>query len=213
MDKYKDDTRLAFLANFLSVFYSFPNGQVSTDDNEYRIHVELMIYCHIWESKPFLKKLYRLAHILNGEDYSWNVKIPSMSKHDFIRNDIRETFKNNNSSLSIIIKNGFHTSLRNAFAHSEFSFDTINNNRKIILDTYTGQDWDIPEISFDDWSRRFIYSALLSYYMLDLTYKNRLNIVNDFGTDTFIIKHPSKYSGLQDVPIKYRKQYNSFHFE
>jgi hypothetical protein len=29
--------------------------------DEYRFHLELMIYTHTWESRPFLKTLYRIA--------------------------------------------------------------------------------------------------------------------------------------------------------
>lgn len=80
MDRYKDETRLKFLSNFLSNFHSFPTSQQATDDNEQRIHMELMGYSHIWESKPFLKKLHRLAHINNGEEYNWKVAVPEMGK-------------------------------------------------------------------------------------------------------------------------------------
>ena len=213
MDRYKDETRLRFLTNFLSTFYSFPIIQPATDDNEQRIQMELMIYCHIWESKPFLKKLYRLAHISNGEEYNWDINIPDTSKHDFIRNNIRATFEKTNNKLGQIIKKGFHTSLRNAFAHSEFSIDTINGNKRIWLDTYTGKDWDIQEVSFDDWSKRFIYSALLSYYLLNLTHKNRTSLNLDTGTNTFLIKHPSKYVEFRERNIIYRQEHDAFNFE
>lgn len=213
MDRYKDETRLRFLTNFLSTFYSFPIIQPATDDNEQRIQMELMIYCHIWESKPFLKKLNRLAHISNGEEYNWDVSVPDMSKHDFIRNDIRAAFEKTKNNLGQIIKKGFHTSLRNAFAHSEFSIDTINGNKRIWLDTYTGKDWDIQEVSFDDWSKKFVYSALLSYHLLNLTHKNRTSLNTDTGTDTFLIKHPSKYVEFRETNIIYRQEHDAFNFE
>lgn len=213
IDRYKDETRLTFLSNFLSLFYAFPNTQTSTDDNEQRLHMELMIYSHIWEAKPFLKKLYRLAHLSNNEPYQWNVTIPDMSKHDFIRNDIRKTFSNKGNNLAEIIKKGFHTSLRNAFAHSDYSFDTMNNNRRIWLDNYNGQAWELQEISFDDWSIRFVYSALLSYYLLSLTHKNRTELIDALGTDTYQIKLPTKAQPFTIVNIKYRKEHDGFNFE
>jgi len=206
IDYYKDSTRLDFLVNFLKNYYSFPAGQVETDDNNFRISMELMIYCHVWESKSFLKKLYRLAHISNGEEYNWNVVVPEMGKHDFIRNDIRATLEKKNNCLAEIIKRGFHTSLRNAFAHSEYSIDTINGNRRIWLDTYTGKSWDIQEISFDDWSKRFVYTALLSYHLLKITHINRTNLISDFGTNKFTIKHPNKDESISDREILYREE-------
>jgi len=212
MDKYKDASRLSFLTDFLTTFYSFPKTQTSTDDSEQRLHMELMVYAHIWEAKPFLKKLYRLAHLWNAEQYVWNVQIPDMGKHDFIRNDIRQIFEDRENPLFQVIKNGFHTSLRNAFAHSEYSFDTMNNNRRIILDNYNEAPWELQEISFDDWSKRFVYSALLSYYLLDLTHKHRTNLIESTGTDSFQIKQPSKVNGFNFVWIKYEKQYDRFSF-
>lgn len=213
MDRYKDSSRLNFLSQFLSTFYSFPSSQTSTDDSEQRLHMELMVYAHTWEAKPFLKKLYRLARLWNGEQYVWNVQIPDMGKHDFIRNDIRKIFEDKRNPLFQIIKNGFHTSLRNAFAHSEYSFDTMNNNRRIILDNYNGAAWELQEVSFDDWSKRFVYSALLSYHILDLTHKHRTSLIESTGTDRFQIKQPSKVNGFNFVWIKYDKQYDRFNFE
>lgn len=213
MERYKDETRLTFLSNFLSTFYSFPTTQQATDDNEQRIHMELMVYSHIWESKPFLKKLHRLAHINNGEEYNWKVTVPEMGKHDFIRNDIRATFDMTGNPLGQIIKNGFHTSLRNAFAHSDYSFDTMNGNKRIWLDNYNGENWELQDISFDNWSKRFVYSALLSYHLLSLTHINRTNLIADFGSDKFTIRHPSKSGQIRDANIIYRQEHDSFNFE
>lgn len=213
MDGYKDSSRLEFLSDFLSIFYAFPSSQTATDDNPQRLHMELMVYSHIWEAKPFLKKLYRLAHQSNGEQYIWDVNIPDMSKHDFIRNDIRKIFEDNGNNLFQIIKNGFHTSLRNAFAHAEYFFDTMNGNKRIILDNFNGQPWELKDISFDDWSKRFVYSALLSYHLLSLTHKHRTGLIESTGTDLFQIKQPTKVNGFNMVWIKYDKQYNRFNFE
>ena len=212
MDKYKDLSRLNFLNQFLTTFYSFPSTQTSTDDNEQRLHMELMVYTHIWEAKPFLKKLYRLAHLWNGEQYNWNVQIPDMGKHCFIRNGIRKIFEDKGNPLFQIIKNGFHTSLRNAFAHSEYFFD-IMNNKRIILDNFNGADWELKDISFDNWSKRFVYSALLSYHLLDLTYKHRTNLIESTGTDMFQIKQPSRVNKFNFVWIRYEKQDDRFSFE
>jgi len=210
IDHYKDETRLRFLTQFLSLFYSFPTEQLEVDDNEQRIHMELMIYSHIWEAKPFLKKLYRLAHLINEEDYSWDVNVPDMGKHTFIRDNIRSIFLNRESHIGEVIKKGFHTSLRNAFAHSEYVINTSNS--KIILDNYSGANWELREVSFNDWSERFVYSALLSFYLLDYAHKRRQSLIEDFGTDRFMIKHPSRTRGINDTEIKYRKEADSFSF-
>lgn len=210
IDHYKDETRLKFLTQFLSLFYSFPTEQLEVDDNEQRIHMELMIYSHMWEAKPLLKRLYRLAHLINGEDYNWDVAIPDMGKHTFIREDIRSLFLAKADHIGEVIKKGFHTSLRNAFAHSEYVIDT--RNLRLILDNYNGASWELRNVPFNDWSERFVYSALLSFYLLDYTYKRRQSLVDEFSTDTFTIKHPSRNRGINDTKIKYRREADSFSF-
>jgi hypothetical protein len=214
IDRYKDESRLRFMSEFLSTFYAFPSSQSSTDDNEQRMHMELMVYTHIWESKPFLKKLHRLAHLNNIDQYNWKVEVPDMTKHKFIRDDIRKTFEDAGNALSDVIRNGFHTSLRNAFAHSEYSFDTMNGNKRIWLDNYNGDDtWELKEISFDEWSKRFVYSALLSYHLMNLAHSNRVTLIETIGTDKFQVKHPTKAGTFNFIWIKYRKEHDAFNFE
>lgn len=135
-----------------------------------------------------------------------------MSKHDFIRNTIRPNFETHQVNVSNIIKKGFHTSLRNAFAHSEYSFDTMNNNNRIWLDTYTGKPWDIQEITFDEWSERFIYSALFCYHTISINYNRRKNLTIEFGKDIFEIDHPNSRGKLDKVRIQYTPEHDNFGF-
>lgn len=209
LDIYMDTTRLKYLFNFLNNFYKFENNIL--DDNKNRIYEELMIYCHIWESKPYLKKLYRFSELLdNKKDYIWNVLIPEMSKHNFIRNEIIKNFDANNPNFSEIIKNGFHSSLRNAFAHSDFSFETNG----ICLHNYKGDDsWELREITYDDWSKRFCYSILLCYHLLNETYKERKNIVNLTGRTEFEIKHPNREGSFNKQYILYHTETDAFTFK
>jgi len=208
-DKYQDETRLNFLVQFLQNFYLFPENQ-DVDNSEIRLNMEMMIYSHVWEAKPFLKKLFRLAHISNNEPYQWDVSVPPMGKHDFIRQQIRDIFRANNFQIAEVIRSGFHTSLRNAFAHSEYAFD--NQNGRIWLDNYGGQAWELRDISFDDWSRRFCYSVLLNYHLLNITHQRRTNINTEFKTDTYTISHPSNVRGVRRVDILYHEAHDSFSF-
>jgi hypothetical protein len=192
IDKYKDSTRRMFLGNLLTTRYSFPPDQVVVDDEETAIYVELMVYCHTWESKPYLRKLYRLAHLASGEAYPWHVDVPDTGKYDFVRN-IRLTLEKAGSNLAQVIKKGFHSTLRNAFAHSEFSIDM--NRKKIRLYNYKGKTWDIPNVTFDEWSERFVYSALLTHHLARALRHARINLINDFQTDHFKIKIPSIVHG------------------
>ena len=213
IDGHKDETRLNFLSEFLSIYYTFKNGQETIDDNQYRMNSELMIYTHIWESKPFLKKLYRIAHLLNNEEYNWKISVPDMGKHDFIRKDIRKIFGDLGLNMSKVIQKGFHTSLRNAFAHSEYSFDTRNEHNRINLHNYKKANWELQTVTFDEWSERFVYSAILSFHFLTISYERRTNIITEFGKDTFQIKHPQKNGDLKLIEIQYREHGDGFSFK
>jgi hypothetical protein len=213
VDDFKDETRLVFLSQFLTNYYSFPYSQKFIDNDQYRLQLELMIYCHIWESKPFLKKLRRIASLINGESYLWEVEIPPTTKYEFIRDNIRLIIKDQNNNLSEIIFKGFHSTLRNAFAHSEYSFDTMNNHNRINLYNYSGKNWDINHISFDDWSKRFLYSVLLSYHLMRITDSYKKEIIEKTGKDTFEINYPSQSKKMRNQKIIYSKKNNSFHFE
>lgn len=208
-DKYMDETRLNFLIQFLQTFYRFPEHQ-DVDNSEIRLNMELMIYSHLWEAKPLLKRLFRLAHIAHNEPYHWDVVVPPMGKHDFIRQHIRDIFRADNFHIADVITSGFHTSLRNAFAHSEYAFD--NQTGRIWLDNYGGQAWELQDISFDDWTRRFCYSVLMNYHLLNITHQRRTSINADFNTDRYTISHPSNVRGVRRVNIIYHPEQDSFSF-
>lgn len=209
-DRHKDLSRQNFFIQFMKTFYSFQNDIKETFDDEYILTMELMVYTHLWESKPFLRQLYRLADLINGKSYSWKVSVPDMSKHIYIRKEIRDILKSKNLSLANIITNGFHTSLRNAFAHSEYQIDI--RNKFIYLDTFKGGNWDIERISFDDWTIRFVYSALFSYHFLNLKAQKRAELVKDFGTNEFLIIHPITENRFTARRIYYDVDYNRFSF-
>lgn len=210
-DRYKDDTRLKFFTQFLQTFYDFRNGAKQTDDNEQRMHMELMVYCHVWEATPFLKKLFRLTSVFIGKSFPWQVDVPLMGKHKFIREEIRDVFKNQGHPMQQIMTNGFHSQIRNAFAHSEYSFD--DNGKRIWFDNYDENDnYTSENISYDDWSKRFAYSVWLAYYLVWISHERRTRLIDDFGTDTFTIDYPSKTGAIKKVNIIYRSEHDGFSF-
>jgi len=81
-DINNDLNRLEFLIDYLNENYSFKTG--NTVDSNKSITFELMIYTHLWESKPYLKQLFRLANLINSIDYPWYVEVPDFPKHPFI---------------------------------------------------------------------------------------------------------------------------------
>lgn len=208
---YKDETRLIFLSQFLNGFYSF-NGENEVKDDSFRINLEFMVYSHIWESFSFLDKMYRLAHLANGEDYVWKVQIPEMGKHDFIRNEIKEYFIKQDLNFGAIIPKAFHSQLRNAFAHSQYGIDV--DNERINLANYKGESWTIKEISTNDWSERFAYSIWMSFLLLKIVADRRKSLIDDFGTDTFSVQIPSKDKKTTlNVDVVYTKERDYFHYK
>lgn len=210
IDHYKDETRQRFFTQFMETFYSFANNLQQTTDNEYRLTMELMVYCHLWESKPFLKQLFRLSSLVSGKPYEWKVEVPEMSKHDYIRKAIRDTFKKSGLSIADIISKGFHTSLRNAFAHSEYGID--EKYSIISLDTYKGAAWDIKDITFDDWTIRFVYSAFLYYHFLNEKQRKRESINKDLGKNHYKVVHPINDHKFRIVNISYVEDGDRFVF-
>jgi len=208
-DGYIDRTRREFFSGFMNEAYSFPNGSsINSDSNA--IQLELMIYCHIWESKPFLKTLYRLATLTLGRSYPWDVEVPRSGKEDFIRNVIIDTFKNKGLQIGKVMTNGFHSSLRNAFAHSDYYFGY--SRKEIKLTNYTGKKWELSSIMFADWRKRFAYSALLSHYLLNNLYERRINVIKEFNRDEFPIIHPIGSNRFKVRYIKYFPETDHFNF-
>ena len=213
-DVYRDLYRNKFLFDFLEKYYpkKEPLENLSKDEIIYKIHLELMIYTHIWESKPFLKKLHRLAVICNKKDYPWEVNVPKTKKNEFI-NEIKENFNKTNSGLSEIIGKAYNSSLRNAFAHSDYVID--EDNQKIILLNHNPENnWSLKDISFNDWEERFCYSALLCYHLLEGVNKAKEILIPEGKNEkTFTIKHPDRKGRINNNrEIVYNKKENAFRF-
>jgi len=92
-------------------------------------------------------------------------------------------------------------------------FDIFGKNI-IHLDNYKGASWELQEVSFDEWSQRFVYSVLLSFNLLTVTHEKRMSLIDDFGTNEFLIGQPAKKSGeILETTIIYRKEHDNFHFK
>jgi hypothetical protein len=205
MDNYYDYTRQFFLCEFLNTYYGFSdNGELQ--DNEYRMNIEFLIYTHIWEAKTFLKKLYRLANLLDGKEYDWKVKIPTTKKSDFIKDKIVKPFNSANCLLVQTITNNYNTDLRNAIAHSDYQIDM--NSKKIMYYAKKGS----CTTSFDDWGVHFAYSVCLAYYFSDIVTKRRKTIIRDWGNNCFTIKMPFSDGSIKHVHIQYLVERDDFAF-
>jgi len=205
-----DETRRTFFVNFMGAAYSFENGSSIVSDLN-SIQLELMIYCHIWESRPLLKVLYRIMVLASGGNYPWNVTVPRQGKEDFLRNDIRQGLLDLKPPLlGNIIKNGFHSSLRNAFAHSDYYFSL--RSREIRLTNFGGKAWELNMITFHEWAIKFAYSSLLSHHLLNKLHERRTRLVHDFNKDEFLIIHPISSNRFKATKIKYDQDHDLFSF-
>jgi len=152
-----------------------------------------MVYSQVWEALAFLKKLDRLVRIALGYSYDWKISVPPMGKHNFILATKTESQKGN-LKLWDVLDNSFHSQIRNAFAHSDYSIDEIG--KRIWFYNYSGKGWEMKEISFDDWSKRFAYTILLVHRLFEIHYERREKLPQKMGVSTFKINLPLEKRGF-----------------
>ncbi|SDM62469.1 hypothetical protein SAMN05421813_11757 [Daejeonella rubra] len=135
------------------------------------IQIEMLIYIKIWESDNFIKQLYEIVTLLNGEPYNWHFKIKETNRsaegtgtrENIIRIKTRDRIKHIIPKLYDSFKRTYKTQIRNSIAHSQYSIlgRNINLNNKIEGDAAH----PLRNISFDEWVDIFhetivIYSQL-----------------------------------------------------
>jgi hypothetical protein len=199
-DYILDSDRLKFLVDFLKINYNFQND--TSNDNLYNLNIELMLYSHIWESKNLIKKLKHLSNLINGITYDWNLEIPRANKGEYLRETIRSYYEKCNEFCNII-KKGYHSQIRNAFAHSDFVFEL--NDLEIILCNYSKKDKEIEKISYNDFTVRFCYSFLLNLYLLEKINQEKSNMKGEYEFTFPEISLTQKVGRLF-----YEKEFNQF---
>ena len=118
-----------------------------------------------------------MAELSDVGIYQWKVDVPEFKKQEYLRKQIKDVFSAQNLQIAEVISHGFHSSLRNAFAHSEYSIDF--QNRVIYLHNTKGGEWELDDINFDDWTTRFVYSVLFDYHLHNVFFTKRRNISID----------------------------------
>jgi len=174
---------------------------------ELSVHFELMIYSHAWESYPNLKLLKQLANICSGLDYDWEIEIPTIGRSEYIRKEIRDKLKKCKLELSNMMTQAYHSQLRNAFAHSQYSFYATDG---IHLENYSGKNYEMSEISFDDWEQRITTTILLfnTLNKVKTDYKRKLGMSSDFSA----VWIPNKY-GFTLKYLTFDDVYNIFRWK
>ncbi len=90
MDGFKDKVWLQVLLEFLNIAYNFNTEK--TSDTEEGLFIEKMMYLHIWESRPYLKHLKRIANLIDKNDYLWKNKVKNKTKAVFLSNQVLPIF-------------------------------------------------------------------------------------------------------------------------
>jgi len=155
LDRYYDETRESFYLHYLRRNYSREGfhyeGVQGIDD----LSIEMMIYCHLWDSAYFLKSLSRLAAIIEGKGYIWSLDIEENGKYKFIKDNIVEPLQSKGIALGDIVSKAYDSNIRNAFAHSLYNVDV--EGRKIYTRTRQGN----RTYTFDEFQLLFLRSVIL----------------------------------------------------
>jgi len=127
----KDLDRISFIETYLKIpfeesFVQATNDQDKFDIRRSSLNLELMIYVHFWESKVFIRNLRQLAILSEGKEYDWHLNPKPEKTYEYIRDNIRTIFEQQNLKIFDVIKKCYRNQIRNAFAHSDLYFS--NNN-------------------------------------------------------------------------------------
>lgn len=150
---------------FVKSRFIFFNG---TTDFEQSIEKEMHRYQLIWENGYFLKTLKEISHILNGENYDWELDIDSKTRNtrsNYIKDAIIATFSKVPNFQKLLNK-AYNKDLRNAITHTQYNL--IQGG--IVLTNLKGDNHQpFYGVTFEQWEEiyskawfllRYIFSGL-----------------------------------------------------
>lgn len=163
VDTYYDRTRTDFYLRYLNRNYKHEgfnyDGESGIDD----LHIEMMIYTHLWDSTYFIKALVRIASIVSGNGYDWDPNISWWKKENKMNECIIEPLKRAGLKLGNLIDHCYIARVRNSFAHSLYN---INAEKRTILfrsdkgHNKKGANQSIT-LSFTEFQNIFLLSSIL----------------------------------------------------
>lgn len=173
-EEYHDDKyRVEFYTQYLQSAGKNKHEQLveegKIDDikpfQRFSLFLELMIYSHLWENRKNLRELKQISLLLEGNSYSWEIEVPEYGKSQFIDDEIKGTFKKHNLKAGTLFDSIYISQIRNAFAHSQFSF--MPNGAAINLGNYDGSEFkNLKQIKIEDWEDIFLKSTLFFHEFL-----------------------------------------------
>jgi hypothetical protein len=193
-----DFDRIDFFKAYLSLPFEkgvndAESGERKLDLRKQSIHLELMIYTHFWEASQNLKALKQLANLVDSKDYEWNIVLPEFERFKFVKVQIRDVFERYGLQIANIMKEAYHSQIRNAFAHCQYSFSGM----KIKFANYDpAEPWKIESLTFDEWERKFTFSALMYDYII----RERLDLKEHFAQrhPEVVVRVPLRAGGTQE---------------
>lgn len=163
-DIYKDTTRQKFYITYLNRYYSKEGFHyIESEEGFFNINVEIMIFSQIWESTSFLKYLARLASIVEGDGYKWNMDIPDRNLHNFIKDNIIAPLTKRGFQLGNLLRDNYTSIIRNSFAHSQYDID-MERQKIVFVHLLGSKQPKKEEISFDKFQKMFLYAIILDNY-------------------------------------------------
>lgn len=184
LDTYYDKTRTDFYLHYLNRNYRKGGFRYQGEQGIDDLNIELMIYCHLWDSSYFIKSICRMASIVTGNGYLWNIEIPWRKKDKFMQGRIIEPLKRSGLKMGKIIEECYDASVRNAFAHSLYNIDV--EQRRITFRPESGY----KTMGFDEFQKLFLQSVELMNMMENTLELNHNEIAKLNGALTKPFKSP-----------------------
>lgn len=191
-----------------------------TEFEETTINLEMLVYLKFWESDSIIKKFYELVRIANSEPYDWYFKVMESNRdttatgkrEDLIRNMIRDRIQATHPGLYDAIKLSYKTQIRNAIAHSKYSFQ----GRNIHIHNYIKADphSQIQNITFNEWVDIFHTTIVLhNEYIRAINYvKKHYAAIAAENKNQLPILITEKSGKEYEAVLVYRPEFEDWHY-
>jgi len=210
MDVYHDETRQRFYLNYLNANYSKGVLDYTEEDGLDNLYIEMMIYSHLWDSQRFLKDIYRIATMIAGRPYDWELGIEDGLSYKVMKDEVIVPLKTKGLKLGEIIESSYSSHIRNSFAHSLFDIDV--HSREIHLRSKHIKTLEDSLLTFDAFQDKFLHSIFLCYCLTNIIDIYRLEAAkaNTAITDVFEAPNGKKMQLFGEVIERKGKRYPSF---
>lgn len=199
IDALKDASREKFYVRYLQRNYKKEGFCYEGEDGIDDLHIEMMIYTHIWESTYFFKQLSRLVDVISGDGYMWNVNT-KRSRHKAIKETMIPTLRDKNLLLGDLLDEAYSSYIRYSFAHSVYSVDVDSKKIYLFNTSRNNADKGSNIVDFKDFQKKFMISIQLCYWMNHCMEQARM----DFAK-AGVITHPISIPDGRQIQVFAKK--------